>query len=129
MTPPTISKCSHISITATSETKCRCPMFAQRDTPGDGEGNICNGCLHTVSWHIDHEQSVSPTPNQSANAQVETILSSYKAESWVGGPSNSSSSSGRISQLKISENDARKEAISGLKRNSESDEESHSKVP
>ena len=120
---PNFSKCTHITVDDMSEMKCRCPTFVPRIATDEDEANVCNGCLHSISWHTILEYSASPPPTQSTSAQIDAIISTYTTQASAG-----SSSSGKKMQLRISETSARKEATSGLKRSHLSDEEFSPKV-
>ena len=146
---PQPAKCMH-GLTNDTETRCPCPIFVPRTViTGGNEGNLCDGCTHSISWHIKLN---SPPPSQSLSTQIDAILSSYtmqpagsSAGSSSAGPlqtssahidvilasyttqSASGSSSEKLAQL-VSESEAQKEAISGLKGSYQSDQENITKV-
>ena len=120
---PNFSKCTHITVDDMSEMKCRCPTFVPRIATDEDKANVCDGCLHSISWHTILESSASPLPTQSTSARIDAIISTYMAQASAG-----SSSSGKKTQLGISKTSAHKEATSGLKRSHLSDEEFSLKV-
>ncbi|KAF8502413.1 hypothetical protein JB92DRAFT_2833633 [Gautieria morchelliformis] len=131
---PVLSKCSHVLMDDESETKCCCPTFEPRTAPDDEESKLCNCCMHSVAWHISI--TTSPPPSQLMAEKIDAILSTFAhgAQASASGSSStsaassstsaassstsaaSSSSSQRHILLKAMEDQAKKEAFSGLKR-------------
>jgi hypothetical protein len=122
---PKLSKCTHTS-DSDSEVKCHCPLFVPRTNPHSEEANICDGCMHTISWHMIISESPSPSPSQSASAQIDAILSTYQAQGCTSGSINNLSSSKLKGRVKATEAEARQEAVSGFKQRHWSDDEDYS---
>lgn len=110
----TLKPCQYVS--SDDSGQCRCPTFVPRDHPTkESRGNLCDGCTHSIAWHsLNTEQS----DLKSANDEVDKILSTYTLQSAATGSSSSSSIKPWTSEIT-----ARKEAVGGLRRTFEVDEE------
>jgi hypothetical protein len=79
---PPLSNCSYSIVDNNSEAKCNCPVFVPRFPASDDEANVCDGCMHSISWHVKPEpshspppsQSTSQSPSQSTSSQIDAIL-------------------------------------------------------
>lgn len=109
-------KCQHTD--TNSGIPCNCPHFVARSNLTSAEVNTCDGCLHTVAWHrIPVQQpnssasSTSTTSNSTA-LSVDEILASFTSQ--AAGVSGEMKAQKR-GKRKVSETEARQEAVSGLK--------------
>jgi hypothetical protein len=100
---------------------CACPVFVPRDTPGEDEVNICDGCTHSIAWH-----SLEPGPPMTNSVKLEEILSTYSTQACASG--SASSAAGKKARSKVNVFEARKEAVAGMKKCYDSDEEISPKV-
>jgi hypothetical protein len=101
--------CQYIS--SSSSGRCRCPTFVPRINSGS-VANLCDGCVHSIAWHSLKTNLAKDTTSE----KLDDIISTYTMEAAA----SSSASSSKV-KLKASETDARREAISGLRRTYESD--------
>ncbi|KAF8573954.1 hypothetical protein K439DRAFT_1624706 [Ramaria rubella] len=134
--PQKTAKCTHSSLE--DGALCRCPIFVPRPNAGEDEANICDGCRHTIAFHID----LATPSSEDTSAKLEEILASYSAQAasfGTSGPESPSKASGSTRSgassskprplSKASESDARKEAVASLKRSYDSDDDVKGSAP
>ncbi|KAF8583070.1 hypothetical protein K439DRAFT_1634731 [Ramaria rubella] len=89
--PQKTSKCTHTSFE--DGVHCHCPIFVPHPNPIEDEANICDGCRHTIAFHID----LAATTSDDTSSKLEEILASYSAQAasfGTGGPESPSKASG-----------------------------------
>ncbi|KAF8580861.1 hypothetical protein K439DRAFT_1619442 [Ramaria rubella] len=107
--PPKPAKCTYTSID--DELHCHCPIFVPHPNPSKDKANLCDGCRHTIAFHID----LAEPSSSNTSTKLEEILASYSMQA--------------ASFSRASESDACKEVMASLKQSYESDNDFKGKAP
>jgi hypothetical protein len=112
-------RCQHTDVDMGS--KCQCPHFVQRASLAATKANICDGCLHSIAWHSIPAQD--PPADSSSVQTIEQILSSYTTQAAAAGSTQKAVAQGSKKNATASKAEARQEAVAGLKRSYESEDD------